>query len=617
MKLGHQLRDALRAVGIRSGRGGGSAGGKPQTAQSPGSPDVVAPTTASRASAPGRQQKSAMVAPAQEPPQPRKNSAAPVRHGDPVTCGRSLSASRLPPRANADSVLKPAEQAERFVRAPRQGARLVQTGPFRPHELFLDDPEDDVPLPGLAIDGIASSLTARPTNETDLIVGLDFGTSATKVVIRDAFAATSVFPVKLSGQRQGIAGYLLPSRVFRTGNVYSLRRGTHRLPNLKLALLGCKAPSPVTEFNDCCAFLALVIRRARAWLLTEHRDIYAGHALNWRLNLGIAARSYEDVAVVNLFRRLAWAAANLASDADAAEITVESADRWRVRSRDAVAGRAPDFEGPQRFTWDDVDVVPEVSAQIQGFMTAARWDWGSRPVMMLVDVGAGTVDTAMFHVRMPSQGAGVLTFYSNRVDPNGAMNLHRERVRWLQSILPDGPSHDQARTYLADIERPTDRLRPLPESVDDYVPGYRLDTAGQGVDGTFRTDRYRRQVAGCINDAKVAKGIGPGMLASVPLLLCGGGSRMRLYGSIQDAINGTRGWAGVSVDVLRLPVPRDLSDSGLHAEDFDRLSVAYGLSLSGDGGRSLGTIVRAVDVPDVRPYQAPDISDRFISKDQL
>ncbi len=491
--------------------------------------------------------------------------------------------------------------------------RLTRVSVFHPHPLFQPDPSEHAGLPALASSGIESQLTDDPDNATDLIIGLDFGTSATKVVVRDAFAATGVFPVPLNQGRPGIDGYLLPSRVFRTGEVYSLIQGTHRITDLKLGLLACKAPSPVTEFNDCCAFLALVMRRARGWMLSEHRDIYSRHALSWRLNLGLAARSYQDSATVSLFRRLAWAAANLAADAEAEAITVGKADQYRRASLDVALGK---HGGDGEFAWSDVDAIPEVSAQLQGFMSSARWDWRSRPVMMLVDVGAGTVDSALFHVQVPQGGQGVLTFYSSRVEPNGAMNLHRSRVEWLQSLMPKGHEHADAVDYLAAIGKPTDRLRPIPESVRDYLGGYEIQLVGADVDEQFRTGRYRTQVAGSINDAKVGKGIPTAQLMRVPLLLCGGGSRMQFYGNIGEAINRTRGW-DVSVETMRLPVPQDLVDTGWHADDFDRLSVAYGLSLAGNGETTLGRIVRAIEVPDAKPYVSPARDDAFVSKDQM
>lgn len=599
MNFGSQLKDALKALGLgapkRQEPADSASGGARQ-------PPLVSNENAGRP-------------PARVPPLEARREHQHLRPASPAPSHQApLRRARRPaapppiPRTPSVAVL-PLPIAEP---APPV-THLARIDAFRPHPLFQDDHADDAGLPALTNRGIERQSSVNPDNETDLIIGLDFGTSATKVVIRDRFAATGVFPVQLNSGRPGIDGYLLPSRVFRTGDFYSLTQGTHRITDLKLRLLACKAKSPVTEFNDASTFLALVIRRARGWLLSEHKDIYGKHALNWRLNLGLAARSYQDGDTVTLFRRLAWAAANLAADAEAESITVQKAEHYRLKSLSPSAASASEAV---EFGWSDVDAVPEVSAQLQGFMSSARWDWRSRPVMMLVDVGAGTVDSALFHVSVPENRDGQLTFYSSRVDPNGAMNLHRARVAWLQGLMPIGGEHAAAAEYLAAIAKPTDRLRPIPESFRDYLPGYEIDVIGNSIDQEFRTGRYRAQVAGSINDAKAGKGIPVSQLERVPLLLCGGASRMEFYGGIGEAINATSGWH-VSVEVMRLPVPQDLVDTGWHTNDFDRISVAYGLSLAGDGEATLGTIVRAIDVPDVRSCSPPDREDNYVSKDQM
>ena len=599
MKFGSQLKDALKALGL----GAPKKPEPPESASGSAWPGSRAPNENPGRRPTGRSEPEAR----REFPQVRRASPAPTDHipmpGGTRSATLPLSTRKTPVIARPVPVVNP----------PRPNTRLTQIDAFRPHPLFQDDPGDDAALPALANRGIERQLTADPDNETDLIIGLDFGTSATKVIIRDPLAATGVFPARLNGGRPGIDGHLLPSRIFRTGDAYSLAQGTHRITDLKLRLLACKAKSPVTEFNDCCAFLAFVIRRARGWLLSEHKDIYGNHALNWRLNLGLAARSYQDNDTVTLFRRLAWAAANLAADPEAESITVQTADYYRLASLAVSEEKGPE---EVEFGWGDVDAVPEVSAQLQGFMSSARWDWRSRPVMMLVDVGAGTVDSALFHVQMPQDGQGVLTFYSSRVESNGAMNLHRARVDWLQALMPPGREHAKADEHLSAIAKPTDRLRPIPESVRDYLPGYEIELVGKGIDEEFGTGRYRTQVAGSINDAKVGKGLPASQLDRVPLLLCGGGSRMKFYGGIGKAINDTPGW-NVSVEVMRLPVPQDLVDTGWHADDFDRLSVAYGLSLAGNGETTLGRIVRDIDVPEVKPYRSLKREDNFVSKDQM
>lgn len=490
-------------------------------------------------------------------------------------------------------------------------------GDFNRNPVLVEDELERESLPEIEHSGIVRQISDTPDNATDLVIGLDFGTSTTKVVIRDAYASVSVFPVELNDSLSGINIHLLPSRVFRTGDKYSISGGEHRISNLKLRLLQCESKDPESEFNDCCAYLALVIRRSRGWLLTRHRDVYSRHELKWKVNLGLAARSYEDADTVRVFSRLAWAAANLASDKSADTITTDIADTYRresklVYSPDHDASESPDRE----FSKTDVSVVPEVCAQLQGFMWSARWDWLSRPVMMLVDIGAGTIDSALFHVGTSINKKKRLTFFANRVEQNGVMNLHRSRVDWLLKHLPEGDLHDDARQYLMEMEKPTDRRRPIPELVMEYLPGYTKDPALEDFDSDFFIKRYRTQVARSINDAKIGKRVCLNQLQNVPLLLCGGGSRMTFYAVIADAINNTPGWH-VSVEVMRLPVPIDLSATGWHSDEFDRISVAYGLSLSGESGSNLEEIVKAMDVPPLDAFTGFDRSDTFVSKDHI
>ena len=602
--MGRQLEDALKAAGIGdskpvpAGKSTGRQSGVNAIAQDPQDNSRRQLQT----NLPPSWWSTARVSPSpQQDRQPRQG----VSRSDSVAIARSTPAT---PRA-VTPALKTADRKP-IPPAPSPDFKLVKVGEFQPHHLFQFRLDEQVEVPGQMLLGVSSQLSQSPQDETDLIIGLDFGTSATKVVIRDALAG-NVFPVEVNPGAHGLEQFLQASFVVLNDGEFTLEGKGERLDDLKLSLLECKAKYPVTEFNRCCAFLALIIRKSRGWLLTTHEAIYRHHQLNWFINVGLAARSYQDNDKVQLFRRLAWAAANLASDQRFPQITQDAIDQYRELSRGVFDIHAPKDVPHLEFPVSKVGVVPEVAAQIQGFMTSARWDWENRPIMMLVDVGAGTVDAALFHVN-PAEKK--LTFYSSRVEPNGAMNLHRDRVSWLKKGVPSTPDFSVVHDYLDRIARPTGRLQPIPSDVADYLPGYRLSKTKLNVDAQFRSSKYRTQVAGSINEAKVNKGIGSNgsqQLKKIPLLLCGGGSRLPTYATIQDEINGTNGWQ-VSVEKTLMPVPLELKDNGWHLEDFDRISVAYGLSLRLD----LEKIVRDIEVPDVTRHVSNESSDRYVSKDQ-
>jgi hypothetical protein len=485
--------------------------------------------------------------------------------------------------------------------------QLKKISEFHTHPLFQI--QDQQIKNVTTVGGIDRQLSTSPEDETDLILGLDFGTSSTKMVIRDAFTSF-VFPVVVKPSGMGLERFLSVSCVFLNEGMFSLSGPGVRLDNLKLSLLSAKASYPVTEFNHCCAYLALMIRLARGWFLFKHEAIYKNHKLNWYVNIGLAASSYQDEDKVQLFRRLAWAAANLASDKDYPEITQDAVDKYRQLSRNLIDQASTHELAEIEFLPSNVGVIPEVAAQIQGFMNSSRWDWKNRPIMMLVDVGAGTVDAALFHVNSTDKK---LTFYSSRVEPNGAMNLHRDRVLWLSNGVPNESEFSLVHDYLKLIANSTGRLLPIPNDVTDYLPGYSIVKIKCNVDDTFRIQKYRTQVAGSINEAKIRKGLGANgshQLLGIPLLLCGGGSRLPIYSTIAGEINRTPGW-NVSVEKIAMPVPIELRDSGFQSEEFDRISVAYGLSLQ----QGLEKIVRAIDVPDVVRVVKADATDRYVSKD--
>ena len=86
---------------------------------------------------------------------------------------------------------------------------------------------------------------------------------------------------------------------------------------------------------------------------------------------------------------------------------------------------------------------------------------------------------------------------------------------------------------------------------------------------------------------------------------------MPIYSTIQNQINGSLG-LNVSVEKTLMPVPIELKDNGWRLEEFDRISVAYGLSLQ----QGLEKIVRAVEVPDIARSKVSEASERYVSKDQ-
>ena len=164
------------------------------------------------------------------------------------------------------------------------------------------------------------SESRQTDSDMEIVIGLDFGTSSTKVVLQDMGRHSYAVPFTDATDNP----YLLPARLYEQNGQYSLSDGEVVLRNIKLRLMN-KAVEP-SVLVAAVAYLALVIRHCRGWLWHEHRDVYARDAITWGLNLGLPAASYENDWLVERFLAVAIASLELADDS-CVDITAEAAGR--------------------------------------------------------------------------------------------------------------------------------------------------------------------------------------------------------------------------------------------------------------------------------------------------
>ena len=440
--------------------------------------------------------------------------------------------------------------------------------------------------------GIASQIAVNGDDAVDMYVGLDFGTSCTKVVISDAnrrqHYAVPFFEVGAGNP------FLMPSHVFLAANGrYCLDSNgkadgsLDKIRDMKLTLM--QAPGNVSYLVHATAYLALVTRHARGWLFSTYGDTYRQTEITWGLNLGLPAEKSEDEFLSLRFQALAVAAVNLAGYEG--EITEAVTAQYLSMATHAVNGESHESLG-LGISPELVGVYPEIAAQVVAFVESERWDAESRPFVTLIDIGAGTVDVSFFSIE--KRGERRFQFFQNKVAENGVMNLHRERIEWLREILKTEVSDDrELRDFLDDHFRPTDRLGGIPESVSSYLGGVSFAN-GQTVDDEFFNKRYRRQVfadvISPVHRFRVPKGE---HWLSLPVFICGGGSRMPLYGSIVGHLNNISEINWLQAKRYQLTTPSNLIAPGMPRNDYDRLSVAYGLSFE-----KVGKIIRSHEIDD-------------------
>lgn len=438
----------------------------------------------------------------------------------------------------------------------------------------------------------------KPEDEREVVLGLDFGTSCVKVVIGDS-ALGKAFAVPFC-KAQGIAKFLLPSRLCQTGRVFSLESGTHTFRDLKLSLLA--SPDDAILQQRVVAFMALVIRRARGWLLTEHASAYKRTEIVWKLAVGLPTAQHHQSALSGLFERLslaAWAVSVVPAEVtDTAIQTLLGADTFVDETASSV----------------EISVVPEIAAQIYGFVASNSFDKKAPNIYLMADVGSGTVDSSLFHVKQVKGGRWDFEFYTSVVEPNGVSNLHRHRVNWWTDALTKSGVPQALIDDLAASKLITDQQLSTPESFLDYFNG--VDTKFQDPaktpDSEFFSLRVLAQVQGKTLWRTWKDGLLPqSSLANIPFFMCGGGVRMGYYQELEPRLSSMPSFSWLKAECWVMGVPDDLVADAVAEDEYDRLSVAYGLSRL-----EVGKIVKALSQPKIAIPPVSIWRDNYVDKDQ-
>ena len=435
--------------------------------------------------------------------------------------------------------------------------------------------------------GTATQFEGRRSDaaSADLVIGLDFGTSCTKVVVRSPFiAGARAIAVRWRSDRGGNA-YLLPTELWMDvrGELYLRPAGDaagERFTNIKISLMEQAADERSRAV--AAAYLGLALRGARRWFLDTQADIYGRYLLRWALNLGIPSAGYDDERGRRAFGVVARAAWQLSLST--AALTFEMAAR---ACQDAEARGAPDSE-------IQIDVVPEIVAEVVGY---ARSKLRRNGLHVVVDVGASTLDICGFNLYSP-EGEDHYPLLTALVKRLGLHELHLRRVEAIPAGVPG-----------ARVPK-LEPSRPIPDRGSDYVvePSNELGRLLDAVD-----DRY---VLACTNALmrvlmdlrKCRSPCADAWQTGVPLFLSGGGRNFEIIERATRCAHErlTKYTKTLGIRPRALPKPETLVNED--APD-GRLDVAYGLSFD---RFDIGEIRPPAEIPDVenppRPMDWPDTS---------
>ena len=437
---------------------------------------------------------------------------------------------------------------------------------------------------------------------TVIVIGVDFGTSCSRVVIRSPYKLRGrAIAVPFDDVGHSSRRYLVPTQIFvgRDDTVSLVPMpGWTRLQHLKIGLLdrfaqtGNQQNVITSRDPSACAagYVALVLREARRWFLNTQSESYGDDDIGWELNLGMPSAGYDDSEIRREFEAIAEAAWLLSLEPR--PLTLQDADNSLGPAR-SHRGRANIEAG----------VVPEVAAQVVGYAKSHHREEG---LHVLVDLGASTLDICSFRLRSDAEGDAYPLLTAN-VKRLGLLELHHRRQIATQGRPPFDSVPEDIIIGLPDWR---------PEQFDDPDLRARL----YECDRQFRTACVR-VLSGAIRDLRRRRDrYSSRWEEGLPIFMCGGGAQSRVFSEFLRQANreATRYWNMKGLINRQMPLPGLLGGDGIMLTEntvLSRLSVAYGLSYD---RINIGRIEPPGEVPDVPPPPPsgqPD--DVFIGKEQV
>lgn len=460
--------------------------------------------------------------------------------------------------------------------------------------------------------------------ESEVVMGVDFGTSSTKVAIRDVDRQLT-FPVYFPSE-SGVESQITPTSLYSVNGKGSFEGVGVPIDDIKIRAL--KTDSDDRSLAICVAYLAFVIRFARGQLWRRYSSNFSRRDLKWRFHFGIPASDVRDFPVKDRYLAICRAAVFMSAGKSQGINLRQAADLYRqcatVKGADHAFAQADEgirltfHDSGEYFLQEGVKIWPEVMAQTYGFLRSNLWNPQRMSRVMTVDVGAGTLDISLCEVSISLDGDSAMVFtpLATFVDGLGLRNFVRHRYSAVFQACVNPRDRDA-------LSREAERLSQI-DWVKTRVPtdlfggaGFfpRLDTQGDSrpIDSAFKD-----QMGKMIWSSTVLPAFSGGNYAQsveLPVFLCGGGKGVDFYREFISYYSRDHGFR-VRFDMREVRSGDDFMDSD--ATVFDRVSVAYGLAFP-DLGRFIDDgfgAPKAKPALDLTPV-SPNWADSYVDKDMV
>jgi hypothetical protein len=391
-------------------------------------------------------------------------------------------------------------------------------------------------------------------------LGIDFGTSFTKVCFRDTGAESSGivrFDVKSSKEA------IIPS-IISVGQDGSLYMG-HRAPSnatsiryLKMRLAGVpidtslEPPSGIDLADDvtCRAlsawFLANILLEAQSYVMHAEEARLRNRRVMWSANVGVPVEHY-DSPVLAIFEKVLGIAWSWSAVGALPKTVPELIQTYRSE------------EGASDQKTSDFHAIPEIAAAVQSFVISRE---AVPDFYVYFDIGGGTVDGVAFKYQN-SDGERKVHFYSGKVSPIGMSVVEGK----CPDILASGSSAPLDNKTRGDLKLQLQQL-----------VGEVIMTAKTKDGRNWQRELIQRQQT----TRPSWRPLQESDMSPLVFFLGGYGANSDWY---QSGISATytdfqHKNAGVPpYKLVQVPPARDLDMAGLPKGEFIRFAIAYGLSI--------------------------------------
>ena len=450
---------------------------------------------------------------------------------------------------------------------------------------------------------IAPNLPTALGQPVAINLGVDFGTSFTKVSFRDV--GTEETSLVTFGARTP-EGSMIPSIVIVGHDdrlslaSTSTRNAGNEIRYLKMRLADVAIPAslPPTVEMDLSNpevvralsswFLATVVSRARAWILHQQEERIRGRTVQWSANVGVPVEHYDSPAI-EVFRKVlsvawAWVTENKIPTHLQDAVTTY---RYTVQSIE------PDSS--------DCHAIPEIAAAVQSFLTSREAEPG---IYIYFDIGGGTVDGVAFNY-VNWNGERRINFYSGKVAPLGVASIASRlgSADAFEASIMTNKLTPSLHEILGPVSREVQRL-----VAEVVMLAKRKDGRNWQRHGIQNTARPRDTLAR----------LDPSQMKPLLIFVGGGGAGSKWYQSTILRTYKDFGHANAGIppyELTEVPKPADLDMAGIDAHFFRRFTVAYGLSVPFGEGPEIGLPSHFEMAPPREAWQPKGVVDYFDSKD--